>query len=209
MFEKFISFSITRKAFFYYLMSLSQFIIKYIQLIIIILPFFSLAQQKDCFILHNGDTIYGKYLQRNSIRQFIHIQTETGKIKIPSKDVNEFYWKGRKHRVLNDPCEGDLSVYMVLVEGSITYLHSGGREDYCPDLLIINKEVFSVKRRQYFSEQAWSILSLCTSFKAKYQEEYNTQIKKTIIWDWAYRSSRNKWLEMLRFYNLNCKEPSR
>lgn len=183
----------------------SQFIIiTCIHLIVILLPQFSSGQQKDYLILQNGDTIAAKYLQRNSVRKFIHFRTDSGKIKIPSNDVKEFFWKGRKHRVLKDPCEGDLSVYMVLVEGAVTYLHSGGREDYCPDLLIINNEVFAVKRRQYFSDQAWEVMSQCNAFLEKYQDDYNAHSKKTIVWEWAYRKSRNKWVEMLRYYNLNC-----
>lgn len=77
--------------------------------LLLLLPLFGLAQQQDYLILHQGDTIHGKYIKRNSINKYIHFRTDTGKIKIPSKDVKAFYWKNKKYGVYEDPCEGGLS----------------------------------------------------------------------------------------------------
>ncbi|MBX2939808.1 MAG: hypothetical protein KF880_07000 [Ferruginibacter sp.] len=179
---------------------------KYIVIVVLFIPLFGLAQQKDYIILHQGDTIHGKYIQRNGINKFIRVRTDSGKIRIPSKDVKEFYWKNRKYWVYDDPCERGMSAYMVLVEGTVTYLHSGGYEDYCPDILIINNEMYPVIRRHHFSKEAWNLLSKCPAFVEKYETYFNTHKNKTIVWEWTYRKSRTKCLEMIRYFNSNCNQ---
>lgn len=172
--------------------------------LLLLLPLFGLVQQQDYLILHQGDTIHGKYIKRNSINKYIHFRTDTGKIKIPSKDVKAFYWKNKKYGVYEDPCEGGLSAYRVLIEGKATFLHSGGVEDYCPDLVIFNNEIYPIKRKHHFSEEIWNILSKCPAFEEKYKAYYHEHRNKTIVWEWAYRKSRTTYLEMIRYYNANC-----
>jgi hypothetical protein len=132
------------------------------------------------------------------------MRTSKGKIKIPTRDVKEFYWKNQKHRVYEDPCEGGLSAYTVLIEGEVSFLNSGGHEDYCPQLLIINNEIFPIERKHHISEETWNMLSKCPAFEKEYKAYYNEYRNKIIVWEWAYRKSRAKWLEMIRYYNSNC-----
>jgi hypothetical protein len=164
----------------------------------------SYSQQQDFITLHSGDTIHGKYIKRNSINKNIHIRTSTGKLKIPTIGVKDIYWKKQKYSVYEDPCEGGLSAYRVLVEGTVSFLNNDGYEDYCPQLFIINNEVFPLERKHYFSEEAWILLSKCPDFEEKYKAYYSERRKKIIVWEWVYRKSRTKWLEMIKYYNLNC-----
>jgi hypothetical protein len=91
-----------------------------------------------------------------------------------------------------------------LVEGAVSFLNSGGHEDYCPQLLIINNEIFPLERKHQISEEAWNLLSKCPAFEEKYKAYYNESRNKIIVWEWVYRKSRTKWLEMIRYYNSNC-----
>ncbi|HMO32260.1 MAG TPA: hypothetical protein PKE63_10965 [Lacibacter sp.] len=177
---------------------------KHIVIVLLFIPLLGSAQQQDYLVLHEGDTLYGKYINRNSINKTIHFRTDRGTIKLPTTDVKEFYWKSSKHRVYKDPCESGMSAYRVLIEGSVSFLHSGGREDYCPDLILINDEIYPFKRRDHFSKEAWSRLSKCTAFEEKYTAYYNEHRNQTIVWEWTYRKSRTKWLEMIRYFNANC-----
>ena len=181
--------------------------LRHITIAILFIPLLSFSKHQDYIVLHKGDTIYGKYIKRNSINKYIHIRTDTGKIKVPTKDVKEFYWKNKKYRVYEDPCEGGLSAYSVLVEGKVSLLHSGGYEDYCPQLLIINNEVFPLERKHHFSDEAWNILSKCLAFEEKYEAYYSERRNKIIVWEWVYRKSRTKLLEMIRYYNSSCGNP--
>lgn len=163
-----------------------------------------LHAQQDYLILHQGDTLHGTYIPRNSIHKFVLLRTETGKVKIPSKDVKAYFWKNNTYMVYEDPCEGGLSAYKVLIAGNATLLHSGGFEDYCPELVLINKELYPIERKHYFSPELWKIMSTCPAFKEKYENYYNEHREKTIIWEWVYRKSRMVCLEMILYYNAHC-----
>lgn len=175
---------------------------KRIILVLLFLPIFGSAQHQDYLILHKGDTIKGKYISLNS--KYTRFRTDAGKIKMSTADVKEFYWKKNKYKVLEDPCEGGMSSYKVLIDGKVAFLFSGGYEDYCPELLVIEDKIYPVLRKRHFSEDAWNILATCPAFREKYKDYFNERRNKTIIWEWAYRKSRTKILEMISDYNKNC-----
>lgn len=165
---------------------------------------FCFAQGQDYLIFQNGDTLFGKFMSGQNATKYIHFRTEEGKIKIPAAQVKEFNWEKRKYWILQDPCEKGLSSYLVLIEGTASLLHSGGREDYCPDIIMIDNIVYPIKRSDHFSEDVWKVLSTCSHFNDKYNAYYLERRKQTIVWEWTYRKSRTKWMEMIRLYNSNC-----
>lgn len=157
----------------------------------------------DYAILNKGDTIYGKrYRSVFNRYNIIRFRTDTGKIKLPLKDVKEIYSKNKTSWVYLSPCDNRWEEYTVYLKGNVSYLWNGGPHNtYCSDMLVINNEIYPIDKH-HFSDKVWGILSKCPEFEEKYKAYYNEHKDKKLFW--RTRKDVKKWMEMIRFYNANC-----
>lgn len=177
---------------------------KHITIFLLFLPLFNFSQQLDYIVLHQSDTIYGKYVKgmNDYINNYIRLRTDTGKIKIPTKDVKEIYWNKRKYWVYIDSCEGGWEKYEVVIEGIVSFLYlKGNYNGYCEDMVVINNDIYPIKE-YHLSDLVWNFLAKCSAFEEKYIDYYIQYAnQKSLL---RTRTKVYKWLEMISYYNTHC-----
>jgi len=158
----------------------------------------------DYVILHQGDTIHGKrFIGMFDKGNYISLKSDTGEIKIPTKDVKEIYWKNKKYWVYKDPFENRVEKFEVLIEGKVSLLHNRAKAKviYTKDRVLMNGKLYLIDK-PHFSDTVWDILSKCPVFEEKYKTYYKEHKDKKLFW--RTRKDVKKWMEMIRFYNANC-----